>query len=278
MKTLFPFLIFFLFLFCGCKTSNDQVIAEVLNKKLYSSEIVAQLPAGLSPADSIKMLNHLVDDWVKKQLILFEADKYLAVREKNFEKELENYKKDLLIHAFFQKLADDSLQFSYTDEELRDFVRQYEGEPVGDKVIVKLNYVKLSPKSKALKPLKAILFDEKKRVFEKERIEEICADTIEYFIDDYTWLYLDDIRRYLPIDLDENEEIANEKRYIEKHWGNYFYLIVLLDKGTNPYDFGKSGDYDAAKAMIIQQKKTEYINRYIDTLYKRATENNLIIR
>lgn len=278
MKTLFPFFFFSLLLFCGCKPSHDQVIAEVHNSKLYRSEIVALLPAGLSSADSIKMANHLVEDWVKKQLILFEADKYLTVREKSFEKELKNYKKDLLIHAFFQKLTQDSLHFSYTDEELTNFIKQYEGEQTEDKVIIKLNYVKLSPKSKALKPLKEILFDEKKRVFEKERIEEICADTIEHFIDDYTWLYLDDISRYLPIDLEENEEIADDQRYIEKRSGNYLYLIVLLDKGTNPYDFGKSENYDAAKAMIIQQKKTEYINQYIDTLYKRAEANSLIIR
>ncbi|MDL2311807.1 hypothetical protein LJC68_02875 [Bacteroidales bacterium OttesenSCG-928-B11] len=278
MKRLFPLLLLAIIFFIGCRSSNDQAIAEVHNVKLYRSEIESLLPAGLSFEDSVKMANHLIDNWVKKQLIIHEANNYLSTREKTFEKELDNYRKDLLINAFFQKLTNDSTQFTYSDDELLNFVRQYEDDFAAEREILKLNYVKLSPRSKVLKPLRDILFDEQRRMFEKERIEEICADSIEYFIQDQTWIFWDDVKNDLPLEMDLDEELTDENRYIERKLGNYLYLVVLLDKSTTPYNISNSENVEAAKTMILQQKKTEFINQYIELLYKNAEENNLIIR
>jgi hypothetical protein len=236
------------------------------------------LPAGLNQADSIKMANRLIEDWLKKQLLLNEANKNLSVKEKNFEKELDAYKKELLVNAYFQKLTLDSAQFSYTDEELQEILHQYEEDFDGEKVIVKLNYAKLSPKSKVLKPLRNILFDERRRMFEKDRIEELCADSIEYFIEDHTWLYLDDIKQELPINLEKEDEITDQNRNIERKSGDYLYLIVLLDKNSTPNPIANSENIEAAKKMVIQQKKTRYIDQYIEALYQKALKDNTIIR
>lgn len=274
------FLLFFVVfcLFFGCKSSQDQIVAEVHNQKLYSSEVQLLLPAGLSHADSVKMVNHLIEDWIKKQLLIFEANKYLAVREKSFEKEIDNYKKDLLINAFFQKLTLDSTIFSYTEEELTEFMRQYEHDFSEEKIIVKLNYVKLAPNSKVLKPVRAILFNEQRRLLEKEKIEELCADSIEYFIEDHTWLFFDDIKHSLQLKQEELDEITDKNRYIERKLGNDLYLIVLLEKNVTPYNIDNYESADEAKSMIIQQKKIEYIDQYINDLYKKAIEENIIIR
>ena len=67
-------------------------MAQVYHYKLYASEVRQGMPVGLSQEDSLALASDFIDSWVKEKLVLHEAEKRLAAGEKNFSKEMMDYR------------------------------------------------------------------------------------------------------------------------------------------------------------------------------------------
>ena len=263
----------------ACAQHEDSLVAEVYSMRLYASEVAELIPEGLSKEDSLKMSLYIVDEWIKKQVILHEAQETLSIKEKNFKKEIENLKKDLLLQAYYLKITSDSTLFTISDKEIDSFLKQFDANIEDEKEeFLKLNYVRLSPSSKILKEVKAILFDETRRLTEKLSIETLCSDSLEYFIEDNTWLRLDDISLELPITVDEELLRNNHSQNIEKKIGEYTYIIVLLDYKVASSSANINEKKDAARKMLEQKKKSAYIQQQQELLLQKAMEAGKVIK
>lgn len=278
MKSYFIFIIPLAILFFSCKKSDDVVVAEVYHEKLYFSEIRELLPDGLNEADSTQMASNIIDEWISKQVVLHEAEKVLSIKEKNFDSEIAKFRESLLINAYYQHITADSSRFTISNKELKSFIDNYEPIDAIEKEIVKLNYVKLSNNSKLIKIIRGIMFDNVKRSTQKAKIEQLCGDSIEYFIDDDTWLYLDDLKQELPIDILAKSSFYSENNFLETSDNIFTYLIVFLDYKTRRATIQTTEEIQAAREMLIHQKKADYIEKKIDLLYKQSLENKKIIR
>jgi hypothetical protein len=265
-------------LFCACHSTTDTVVAEIYNKKLYLSEVKSFLPSGLTAADSAKFANQMIEEWIKQQILLYEANKVLTEKEKNFGKEITQYRKNLLIQAYYQKITADTSQFSVNNQEVKEYMARFGLSGTEEQDIVKLNYIKLAPKSKVKKEITTLLFDTDNRRFNKRKLEELCADSLEYFLDDNTWIYLNEIEYSLPIDFKNEKVFPENPKNIEKCDDRFCYLIVLLDRRTRTMPIATSEDRESIKAMLIQEKKTDFLNRKVEELYLQAIEKEKIIR
>lgn len=268
----------FLFLLCllaGCR-HDDLVVAEVHNHKLYASEVGQLVPAGLSRADSADFAQHVIDDWIMEQVILAEAEKTLTVKEKIFDKELEEYRKTLLRNRYFEKITADAEKFKVSDEEVRAAIRQSKVNLVSDKEIVKINYVKLPRHAAVRDELKEILFDDARRITEKERIAELCSDSIEYFITDDQWLFWEDIQLETGIALDKNSQRLDFPLTFEKVVNEDEYLIVILDFRSETTGDESKDYFESVRTMLIQQKKNQFIQKRMKELYQEAEKKGKI--
>jgi hypothetical protein len=259
----------------SCK-QKDPVVAEAYHAKLYLSQLAAQIPDSYTPADSMQLAQILIEDWIKQQIILHEAQQVLPLKNQNFEKEIAEFKNSLLVNAYFNLLTSDSSQFIVTDEELEQFLKKYESRYTVDREIIKINYVKTSKDSKLIKELKELLFDDERRIEEKQRIEELCADSIEYFLEDNTWLYLDDIQNEFPIEIKNKESILNQNKYIETEDSDYHYLIIFLDYKSRRTINETEEEIAAARMMMTQQKKQSYINQKIEELMQESLQSGQV--
>lgn len=278
MKRLFGLLFIVLFIAIGCKSSDDRLVAEVYNRKLYASEVAALLPDGLSKEDSLAFANRVIDDWLKEQIILYEAEKNLTLSEKNFDAEMKAYRQSLLKNRYFEKLTSDSASFYVPDNEVKKVIRQSNANLMSEKEIVRINYVKLDKNSNVKEELKEILFDENRREIEKSRIEAICADSIEYFIENDRWLFWEDIQLEIPIDITDKESLKQQPEYIEKNIDNFCYLIVILDFKEELTGEESKEYFESVRAMLIQKKKNAFIDKKIHELYEKARKEEKIIK
>ena len=263
----FAFFILLPVLFAACSDTGDKVVAEVYENKLFLSEVVSQVPDYLTGKDSADYAKKIIEDWTIDQLLLHEANLELSPAERNFTKELAELRKDLMIQAYCRKITADTTLFPVSDEEIAEFMRTYGMNYSVEKEIVRLNYVKLSKKSKLIPKVKAILSDDDLRQTQKDVIEKLCSDSIEYFIDDDKWLYLEDIEVEFPLQLKEKERLQDENRFIEVDDDEYHYMIVLLDyrKHQTAEESG-ANKYDHVRDMIRQQKRVQFIKEKIDAL------------
>ena len=252
---------------------KDKVVAQIYYSKLYQSEVRANIPSGLSLEDSTAMVNEFIDNWIKEQLILHEAEKKLSLKDKNFDKELTDYRNNLLINAYYDKLAEQSGICNVTDAELNHFYKNFDKRYTVDKEIVKANYVKLSKGSPLIPKVKEILFDSERRDNEKEELIKILGDSIEYLLEDQ-WLYLDDIENEIAFEFDA----ASPNRQIEKESGDYHYLLVILDYKSQRSVNETEAEKAAARMMLINQKKRQFIDDYVNKLYEKAMKDGAIIQ
>ena len=278
MKRFIVFIIPLIFLFFSCNRSADVVVAEVYNAKLYFSEIRELLPDGLNEEDSARMASNIIDEWISRQVVLHEAEKVLSVEDKNFDDDIAKLRENLLLNSYYQHVTSDTARFKVSDGELQAFIAKYEPSDAIEREIIKLNYVKLSKNSKLIKVVRDIMFDDAKRMAGKGKIEQLCGDSIEYFIEDDTWLYLDDLSQELPIDKLDKNSFLSKNKYLETSDKQYTYIIVFLDYKTRRTTIETSEEIQAAREMLIQEKKADYIQRNIDMLYKQALDNKKIIR
>ncbi|MBO4654944.1 MAG: hypothetical protein J5644_05310 [Bacteroidales bacterium] len=277
MSTFWRIPIFLLLPVCllSCRP-KDTVVAEAYHAKLYLSQLSDLIPDTYSPSDSAQLAQLLIEEWVQQQIILHEARQILPTKLQNFGKEITEYKNSLLINAYYDFITADSSQFKVSEEELEQFIQKYESRYTVNREIIKLNYVKTSRNSKLIGPLKELLFDDEQRLNEKNHIEELCADSIEYFLEDNTWLYLDDIQNEFPIEIKNKESILTQNKYIETEDDDYHYLIVFLDYKSKRTINETEEEIAAARMMLTQQKKQDYIHQKMEELYQKSLQSGQI--
>ena len=255
-------------LFYACNIPENKVVAEVSNHKLYLSEVLATLPENIFAEDSLIRVQTYIENWTKEKIILSHAKQSLTYKEKNFDKELANYYDLLLMEAYLKKITADSSRFKVTDKELQEFIKQYSGTQPVSREVVKLNYVKLPKNSRIATQIRDILFNEERRLQGRDKLELLCADSVEYFIDSDVWLLLDYVESEFPFDIEEREQLLSKNKYIDIEDDTYRYLLVFLDYKVQYLPTETYEITAMARKMLMQQKKIAFINHLKDSLYQ----------
>lgn len=279
MRKLSVLLCLLLALCAACRRNADPVVAQVYQYRLYASEVRQGMPVGLSQEDSLTLVRDFIDTWVKEKLVLHEAEKKLSPREKNFDKEMMDYRNSLLINRYYDKLwRKDTVANRVSDREISDFARSLDSRYTVDKEIVRVNYVKLPAGSSLVEPVKSLLFDEHRRVEEKETLVAMLGDSIEYLLDDDAWLYLDDLQNEVAFEIDAASSARDDVRRIEKGVGDQTVLLVILDYRSQRSVNETKEERAAAGMLLMNQRRTQFINQYVQDLYDKALKDGKIVQ
>lgn len=280
MKRLAAIFCLALVVLASCHRKEDPVVAQVYQYKLYTSEIRTAMPVGLSQDDSLVLVRDFIDSWVKEKLVLHEAEKKLSPREKNFDKEMSDYRNALIINKYYDKLwMGDTADNSISEQEISAFARSLDSRYTVEKEIVRVNYVKMPTSSAELPQVKAILFDENRRKEEKESLVAMLGDTIEYLLDDDAWLYLDDLQNEVSFEIDAQK--ASERGnvlHIEKAVGDQTVLLAILDYRSQRSVNETKEERAAAGMLLMNQRKAQFINQYVQELYDKAVKAGKIVQ
>lgn len=271
---------FALLLGVSCRRNADSVVAQVYQYKLYASEVQAGMPSGLSQEDSLALARDFIDNWVKEKLVLHEAERYLSPREKNFDREMSEYRNSLLAQRYLDKIwNEDTANVTVSDREITDFARSLDDRYTVEKEIVRVNYVKMPTHSDMLSSVRDILFDEKKRVEQKDVLVNMLGDSIEYLLDDDEWLYLDDLQNEVAFQIDV-QKLGDRvgALHIEKEVGENSVLLVMLDYRSQRSVNETKEERAAAGMLLMNQRRAQFVNQYLQELYDRALKEGKIVQ
>jgi len=278
VRKLILFFILFLGIFTACEHSNNPVVAEAFHQKLFWSEVVDHIPYNTSTEDSLFFIEKYVEEWVLYQTLLAKAKNSLSQNEQNFSSQIAQYKNKLLIDKYLQKTSENSNRFIVSNQELTDFLNKTITEEIPEyRDMVKLNYIKLSNPSKLYKKIKDLFFQEQDRIKALRELELICADTIEYYLDDDHWFYTDFIESELPFSFSNKINTEPHTKFDFVQDGNR-YLVLILDKKQQFQNKNRIEDRKMAEALLQQQKRADFLNNLQDSLVKKAiSEKNVIL-
>ncbi len=90
----------FLFLFVSCswlgESNRGERVARVNNNYLYTSDLDGIIGPGTGDSDSAVIIKRYIENWVRQQVYLEEAEKYLSDDQTDFHRKVEDYRNSLI--------------------------------------------------------------------------------------------------------------------------------------------------------------------------------------
>lgn len=273
-KLRFVFLISSVFIvFAGCsnkdevKESNTNIAASVYEKKLFRSDIVLDLQNDLPVKEKLELENSYIEHWVRKTLLTYNASKDIGDFSK-IDRLVEDYKNSLIVEAFKYQYVRENMDSVISDEELKGFYSENINNYILDYSVINLFYAKISDKSYNL--------DKFYENWKKNKYQYISdygvKNSEDYYLDKDRWYNLKEMKNKIPKFLLKNKD----KYEVQINKKNYEYFLKVFDtkhKNENiPLDMVK----DDIKKLILQKRKSDILDKYIEELYKKEIANDKI--
>lgn len=267
-------------LFSSCdylkrNSGDDEILARVGEKVLFLSDVESVFSEFKGMNDSAEMSKLFINSWVKKQVLLSEAEIYLKGINSDFTKQLEDYKNSLMVYAYESDRADKELDTLVKAEDIETYYEENKDKFRANETLFKGLYFKV---------------DRDSIRYIKRRInnligtnEELNLGEIELFCNNSTLDYVVSVKHFTPI-LNIVEKLplySIDVKNVHKQKG----LVEFTGDGDVVYylyvlDFIERGDVlplelsmNSVKKVMLKQRRLEFLERINKQLYDKAVEN-----
>ena len=264
----------------SCKNKEDNTnatgeppIARVYEKKLYLSDFASNMPQQLNKKDSLFFVNSYKEQWILNELLLHQAENNLPEDQKNIEKEIDEYRKNLLVYRYEKELVKQNLDTAVAQQEIEEYYTAHQQNFMLKDNIVKVSYVKVSVKAPTIDKVKKwyASADEK----ERDNLKKYCIQYADnFFIDDNTWLLLEDVMKEIPLREYNPELFLKTTRHIEMADSLFNYFLFIKDFKIKNMPSPLSFEKDNIKQVIINKRKLKLIEEMKQSVYGQAKENS----
>lgn len=252
---------------------DDDVLARVHNKYLYASEIQGLINPGTAPQDSITIVSNYINTWVRQQLLLHQAEKNLTQSQKDFSKQLEDYRNSLVIYEYESSLVRAKLDTIVSMVEIQKYYDQNRVNFELKENIVKANYVQLENDSKELARLRRLwqAGDDRSRI----ELEQYCIQNgLNYSLFDNNWIYFNDLLKEVPIVTYNQENFLQYNRSAEVRDSLHLYLVEFKDfkikESVTPISMLENN----IRKIIINRRKLQLLQNLQNEIFEAALNNN----
>ena len=275
---LFTFIFLAGVILSSCKDqydTSDEVVVRVYNDVLLRSELAAKMPYGQSETDSTKLADQIIKNWINTKAVLNFAERNLSESQKDFSKQLQEYKNSLVVYAYERELINQKLDTVISDREMKAY---YEANIENFKLksyIVKLRFVKLNIEAPKQKELQKWFQSDKEEDFEK--LYDYCQQYAEnFYFEDNEWLYLQDVLKEVPINVTDWNSFLQNTKYFEFESDSFQYLVRFFDYKLKDDRSPLSLETGRITDLILNRRKVELINQMRDDVVKDSYGNNKI--
>ncbi len=255
-------------------TDTTDTIARVNDTYLYKSDIKDLVAEGTSPEDSTLIVNSFITRWAT-QLLLIEGSKRNLPEKKQeeFNKLVEQYKKDLYTKAYLEALVRKSIDTIVSHEEADEFYQSNKETFKLNDELIKFRYISL--------PVSIINTDDiTKRLQrfsskDKRYLDSISVQFKSYSLNDSIWIKASQVSNKIPVLNSENKkELLKKSNFIQLKDSLGLYLMqindVRLQNDYAPLAYVKP----TIKQIIINRRKLELIQQLEKDITKDAIKND----
>lgn len=269
-----------LVLFSGCDWKPTQpddavVVARVGESVLTLDELVQKdvYRSDMSVEDSTRAVRSYIQRWAKDQILVERARFNLSDQQQDFDKKVEDYRRDLLIFAYQQAYLKQNLDTVFSKEEIQAFYNDNKDMFTLRENIYRFDYVALPTNSPGLDDLKKRFF---KADDPDDFTERVFAFAKLLSIGDTSWYSFSDVMRLIPaLSEYESDFISRKKRIIHQD-DETVYLVALNDvklKETEaPVEYVES----SIVTILLNQRKREVLRALEEKLLKDGIKKNQV--
>lgn len=262
-----------LFIASCAKQGEPQVklAARAFDKKLSLEELMHAIPNDASEEDSIRLAETFINNWLREQVVLTYAERNLTEEQKIFEKQIEDYRKSLLIYAYENQLINQKLDTLISDEEIEAYYNANSDNFQLRDYIVRVKFAVVDagiPKMKKFR--KAFLSDDPDSLTE---LDELCQEyKAACFSEDSIWLYFNDLLKDIPMEVYDTESFLKKNKNIEFEGENRVYFLTIKDYKLKDNVSPLSFERDNIKAIILNTRKVELLTKMRNDIFNDAIQ------
>lgn len=252
--------------------SEEIPVARAYGKVLNMSDLGDMAKGAKSAEDSIMKVNAFIEQWLRQQILLYQAEQILDKEKKDVERQLEEYRKSLLIFNYEREYVNTHLDTSVSEKEIKEFYDSHQDDFILKTNIVKANYLILDKKTPRLEKVRAWFRSDGER--EQKHLREYAFQyAVSSFFDDEAWLLFDDLLKQIPIKTYDKEEYLRNNRFIETQDSSYIYLVRIkgfrIKDSVSPLSF----ETENISTMILNKRKLKLIEEMEKKIYDDALKN-----
>lgn len=244
-------------------------LVAVGNDFLYKEDVAALYVTALPTVDSTEFVHNYIRQWLEDALFYRMAVRNVAGTE--VERMVENYRRALLLNIYQERLVEQQLRQTLTEEEVAAFYNNNAELFKLDEAHLQGLFLKLpltAPKLQSVRKWLSKMTPEDIENLEKYNITN--AVTYEYFID--SWRSLPSIAAKMPLTSDALFNSLEKDTFVEVSDTAYIYMlstVALLGKGEQkPLELAS----DEISSLLINSKKANFVKKVKHDLYNKAIE------
>lgn len=261
----------------SCSDGPDltvEAVARVGTEALTESQVAQHIPAGLSLGDSATATQRYIDQWVREQILVAQAERALSPEEMAFEDEINAYRNALLLHAFKERYVNERMDGEVSDEEAQAFYEANQGSFTLSDYAVRVLFIN-APETADLdvvrEPFAALdstgMLD----------IERWCVENgAIYGLDGATWWSLSAFTKEVPMGFYRTEAQLSSRRLVDFEADGRHYLVRFLEHALKDEVAPFSAVRDDAVEMILHRRKQQLLLAMEEQLVVKAWAEGLV--
>ncbi len=241
--------------------NSEDVVASIGTQVLTKEDFLKNSIKTLNSSDSETVAKQQIEHWITESLFYEEAISKLLDDEIDINKQVEEYRKNLVNYIYQTKLIEANIDTLISNKEIEDYYNKNIENFLLKDNIVKVNYYKIPLKASGLEKMKKLFNSQKDN--DKHLLNNLALENAEnFFNNDSTWLYLEDIKKEIPDLRNQPDLILTKGKTMEFSDNEYYYYLKITDEKTRNNSSPLSFEKNNIKTLIINKRKTDLINSY----------------
>jgi hypothetical protein len=249
-------------------------VAQVGENYLYQEEITELLPPNYSQEDSTNIVKRYVDNWIERRLLFKEAESKSGIDQKELQERLEDYKYQLLVHAYKQNYVNEYLDTLVSDPQISTYYEENKANFELKQPIVKAYFVKVklgTPQSQLDDLRKWMRSNLEPDSDQTEKLKSYSYGfAASYFLQDDKWLPISELVANTPFD---RNLLLQKNKFVESKDQEYFYFLKINDfkiqDQISPLEYVRN----QIVSVILNKRKVELQQELETKVMERAKEN-----
>lgn len=256
------------------KEKDDRVpIARVNSSYLYHEDIAALISENTSKEDSTLIVSNYINRWATQQILMDQAIINISEsKQENYNKLLEEYKRDLYTEAYKNVIISKQLDSTVAEFELESFYSENKQNFKLNDQLFKIRYIQIDENFTNLAQTSQML----ERFNAKDK-EALMAESIQYKsynLNDSIWVKREALQMALPIVQNIEEAKLKNSNFIRLQDSLGVYLLKIEDR-LNPNDIAPLLYVKPTiKQIILNKRKLDLIKKLEKDITTDAIKNN----
>lgn len=253
--------------------NNEVPVARVFEHYLYPSDLDDAIPEGTSTQDSIILSKRYVDTWVKDQLMLNRAEQALTDEQKDFEKQIAEYHRALLIFTYRQKMLQQKLDTVVSGSEIESYYQENINNFLLGQDVIKGTFIKVALTAPRLNELRN--WSRANGEEDLNQMEKYCISyAVKYSDFNDTWVYFSSIKPQLPMTITQPSRYLRFNRNIETTDSMYRYFLHVSEHLPEGEVAPLEIVTDDISSIILNKRKIQFFQDLEQRIYSDGVTRN----